>query len=370
MRFSPYFLSFFILAVAPAAQAQTPFTVAAYYTGGPAAADSIAADKLTHVIYSFLYLKSSRLHATAKDSATIQRLVALKKKAPHLKVLLSLGGWGGCATCSEVFAQAQNRREFARSVKELCTYFNADGIDLDWEYPAVPGSPDQRYMPEDKANFTDLVDELRQALGPRREISFAAASFDRFLNESIDWEKVMKKVDRVHLMTYDLVGSGSDTTGHHTPLYSTGKQKPSTDYAVQELLKRGVPSQKIVIGAAFYARVWKGVEEGGNGLYGAGTFTKAVPYRSFANQLSARNGFALYWDEEAKAAYAYNRTTKEYATFDDARSVALKTQYAKTQNLGGIMFWELSQDVRTDGLLQAIHQASGKNNAAPSGKNR
>jgi GH18 family chitinase len=63
------------------------------------------------------------------------------KKKSFLKVILSLGGWGGCKTCSEVFSTEEGRKEFAQSAKDLCEKYKTDGIDLDWEYPAIEGYP-------------------------------------------------------------------------------------------------------------------------------------------------------------------------------------------------------------------------------------
>jgi hypothetical protein len=45
-----------------------------------------------------------------------------------LKVLLSLGGWGGCGPCSEVFSTKNGRAEFARSVKQLLDGTHTDGL--------------------------------------------------------------------------------------------------------------------------------------------------------------------------------------------------------------------------------------------------
>ena len=122
--------------------------VLAYYSGSPERLDSFDATQMTHIIYCFGHLNGNRLKIrSAKDTLTIRKMVALKEKNPALKVLLSLGGWGGCAPCSDVFSTAAGRNEFAQSVKELNAYFGADGIDLDWEYPVVPGYPGHTYAP-------------------------------------------------------------------------------------------------------------------------------------------------------------------------------------------------------------------------------
>ena len=45
-------------------------------------------------------------------------------------------------------------------MKKVMEDYNADGIDLDWEYPTIPGHPGHPYKPEDKDNFTALAKEL------------------------------------------------------------------------------------------------------------------------------------------------------------------------------------------------------------------
>src|ERR1041384_5823167 len=102
-------------------------SVIAYYAGPATEVDSFAAEKLTHIIFSFCHLKGNRLNVNnLSDSTTIHKLVQLKSRNPQLKVILSLGGWGGCRTCSEVFSTEPGRQEFALSVKELLDYFQCD----------------------------------------------------------------------------------------------------------------------------------------------------------------------------------------------------------------------------------------------------
>lgn len=329
-------------------------TVIAYYTGGDDV-DSFAIEKLTHIIFSFCHLKGNELYVrNARDTAMIQRLVDLKKRSPNLKVMLALGGWGGCATCSDVFSTKIGRREFAQSVKEINNYFKTDGLDLDWEYPAISGYPNHRFDIADKKNFTALVAELRKKLGRNNEISFAAGGFKKFIETSIEWQKVMKKVDRVNLMTYDLVSGYSTVTGHHTALYSTSQNPESVDNAVKLLLKQGVASNKIVIGAAFYGRMWEAVADTSYGLYRQGKFKASIGSKDFAASLATDSGFVSHWDSIAQAPYLYNPAKKLFVTYDDKKSVGLKTKYAIENGLGGIMFWQLRDDAYDNGLLKAI----------------
>ena len=351
---------FSFMALQPEAQkiaVKKPIAVIAYYAGRTTMVDSFEVEKLTHLIFCFCHLKGNQLSVgNARDSATIQKMVALKSRNPQLKIILSLGGWGGCQTCSPVFTSKKGRREFARSVRDLNNYFGTDGIDLDWEYPAIEGVPGHPYSPEDKPAFTQLVKQLRRKLGNKNEISFAAGGFTKFIDSSIEWKKVMKKVDRVNLMSYDLVSGFSTISGHHTPLYSTPHQKESTDNGVQMMLGAGVPADKIVVGAAFYGRFFEVTDTTNNGLYLPGKFSHGFSFSRISDSLSAANGFVQYWDSVASAPYAFNIQRKLLATYDDSVSVQLKTRYVIKNNLNGIMFWQLVDDKFTGGLLNAINR--------------
>jgi chitinase len=336
------------------AQPKHDFTIIAYYSGGPEQVDSLPAEKLTHIIFSFCHLKGNKLSIDNKsDSMTITKLVALKKRNSNLKVILSLGGWGGCAPCSNVFSTDKGIKEFSQSVVAVNNFFGSDGLDLDWEYPAIEGYPGHTFKSEDKHNFTKLVQELRKTFGTTYELSFAAGGFQEFLEKSCEWVSVMKEVDRVNLMSYDLVNGYSTITGHHTPLYSNASQKESTHNAVEWLIRNGVPRDKIVIGAAFYARVWENIAPNQNGLYQTGKFKTGINYKSFPVQLV---GFQFFWDETSMAPYAYHPTKRLFATFDDKRSIALKSKYVVDQKLDGIMFWEIGHDTSKNGLVETIYK--------------
>lgn len=364
MQRLPIFMAFCVLWFISAptmghAQQKPPIKVIAYYSGGVEAIDGYAVGKLTHIIYSFCHLKGNRLNVdNAGDTATIQKLVSLKRNHPDLKIMLSLGGWGGCKSCSDVFSTAAGREEFSRSVKELNDYFKTDGIDLDWEYPGIPGHPGHPWKPEDRPNFTALVKALRGQLGTKNEISFAAGGFPQFLEEAVEWNLLAPLIDRVNLMSYDLVSGFSTQTGHHTPLYSTSQQVASADQAINYLDSIGFPLDKIVIGAAFYGRTWEGVVANNNGLYQSGKFKSFVAFRTFDQNLSTNKGFVFYRDPVAGAPYAYNAGEKLFATFDDKISIRRKTEYARQKGLNGIMFWELTLDSKKDGLLDALYEAA------------
>lgn len=332
----------------------TPLVIA-YFSGSEQQVSEIPAKKLDQIIYSFLHLLGNKLVVeNATQDATIRALVDLKEENPQLKVLISLGGWGGCETCSDVFSSDKNRVRFAKSVAKILSIYGADGIDLDWEYPAIEGFPGHQYKVEDRNNFTLLLQTLRRTLGPEKVISFAAGGHDSFLDNSIDWPAVMKEVDHVNLMSYDLYNGNSKSTGHHTPLYSTDQQQLSTAHAVQELIKKGVSPQQIVVGGAFYGRVWENVSEEGNGLYQQGDFKESVAYKDLNTYF--KEGFVTYDDTIAHSRYAYHKEGQLFVSFEDSTTLKEKIKFVHKEKLKGIMFWELTQDHQNE-LVEVLYNA-------------
>ena len=352
-----FILQLLILTIGVPVIAQTSTNkpaVIAYYFGSPTLIDSFDVSSLTHIIFSFGHLKNGKLTINnARDTLTIQNLIAQKSRNSSLKVMLSLGGWGGCKDCSDAFSTKKGRKLFAGSVQDLLEFFKADGIDIDWEYPAIAGYPGHEYKRQDKVNFTRLIRKLRKKLGSDKIISFAAGGFSDFLDQSIEWKKVMKYASFVNLMTYDLVNGNSVLTGHHTPLYSTPDQKESGDNAVSFLLAAGIPPGKLVIGAAFYGRLFDSVQNLNNGLYQPARFKSYIPGK-FIPDLTGNGGYVYFWDDIAKAPYYYNPATQSFLTFENTQSLSLKTRYVIDRKLFGIMFWQLTEDQQQDGLLKAI----------------
>lgn len=352
-------LSFPLLAfIHGSAQQRKPYKIIAYCTGNAEIIKQYPIGKLTHIIYSFLKLKNDTLtfhDNTQKEN--LQQLVALKKIYPKLKVMVSIGGWSGCAPCSDLFAEKTHRDNFAKTTVALFREYGIDGIDLDWEYPAIEGFPGHKYTAADKDNFTELLKALRKEMGNDFLLTFAAGGFTQYLERSIDWEAAIPLVDFVNLMTYDLVGGYATVTGHHTPLYGYREGQESTDKCVSWLLNNGVPAEKLIIGAATYARVWENVPDTNHGLYQSGKFKRGVAFYDFKKYFSDTSGYTYYWDPEAKAPYQYNATTGFFATFDDERSVKNKCRFVRRKKLGGIMFWELIQDKKVNGLVDVMKKA-------------
>ena len=348
---------FFGNAFSESLQEKPSFKTIGYFLGKAEEVDKFDYSKLTHIIFCFTDLNGNEITFKDSNDEKILKLIVEKKKDfKHLKVMVALGGWSGCGTCSPVFTTDNNRKIFAKSVRKFIDNYNLDGFDVDWESPVIGGHKNHPAIPADKDNFTELIKDLRVALPSPYEISFAANSFPDYVFYSIDWKKVIPLVDFVNLMTYGLPNDKPKHTGHHTALYSSTFQKESVNSGVQLLDSLEVPLTKIVIGAAFYGFVVQNVDSANFGLGQIGKSKNSPFYRDIIEEYNEPKGYKLYWDSTAMAPYLYCFSERTFITFDNRESVALKTKYAMEKKLGGIMFWRINGDSYQNGLLEVINK--------------
>lgn len=340
--------------------------------------DELPLNKLSHIIFCFTEVIANEIKFTNPQKIPqLQTLVEQKTNHPKLKVMVACGGWGGSGGFSDMAASSATRNSFVESTIRLIEDHDLDGIDMDWEYPGLPGNGNP-HMPEDKENFTLLMKELREAMdatGKDLVLSFASAGWERYYDH-IETLEVMKYADYMNVMTYDFITGYSEFTGHHTNLgwirpedqkkmankavwddFNYLESPASAEKILDYVINLGVNPKQLVIGAAFYGRAWKGVPPENNGLYqpNKGVWEGWASYSNLKENYEDKNGFEYYWDSIAKAPWLYSKTDSVFISYDDRRSVALKTQYAKDMNLGGIMFWQLASDAKEEGLLDAIY---------------
>lgn len=330
----------------------------------------IAAQELTRINYAFALIQAGQIvNGYANDDQNLAALVALKQENPSLTVLISVGGWSGSGTFSDMALTRQSRGLFIESAVKFIELHQLDGLDIDWEYPAQAGAGN-RFRPEDKQNYTQLFKELRQRfhkqekhLHRRLFLTTATGASSSFLDNT-QMGEVQKYVDTVNLMAYDYYEPTDDAiTGNHAPLFTdpSDPKKISTDRSVREYEQAGVPAAKIVLGVPFYGHVWGEVEDVDHGLFRPG---KGVP-NAFAQyaviqSTMINNGFTRYWDPVASVPYLYNAETKIFVSYEDPESLALKCKYVLTNKLKGIMFWDYAADP-TGALLDTIDTGLWKN---------
>lgn len=349
--------------------------------------EEIPVEKLTHIIYSFTNVIDGEMKFRNPEAAgpKIEALVKQKVRNPDLKVMIACGGWGADGF-SDMALTVESRAKFISSAKDFIQKYQLDGMDMDWEYPGISGAGTMARS-EDTQNFTSLMKGLREMLDTfdsPKILTFASAGWKRYY-DFVDMDEVMKYANYTNVMTYDQVSGVSIYTGHHTPLGDVSKEEidgtPFHDHLdslyrngdnldpdprsaqkiVDFLIKEGVNPKQIVIGSAFYGRVWKGVPPANNGLYqlSSGLEIGWMAYSRIRSSYEQDSNFQRFWDDKAQSPFMYNATDSLMVSYDDTVSVALKTRYTMEKGLGGIMFWELGNDTKEAGsLLDAIYKAA------------
>jgi chitinase len=320
--------------------------------------------------------------ATQPLKGNFNQLRKLKALYPQIRVLISIGGWSDSGRFSDA-ALTENRARFVTSCVNMFIkgQFAAgvtgpgvfDGIDIDWEYPGACGAT-CNFRPEDKANFTLLLQEFRGQLdeaSPGRHLLLTAATpVAASYNDTIDLPGIAASIDWMNLMAYDFHGSWEPNgpTNHHANLYPDPADpsglKLSVDGAVGGYLAKGADPSRIAIGIPFYGHGWSRVPDGGtHGLYqSAGSLPRGTWERGVEDyKVLKTKGYPEYTDVTAEASWLYNGST--FWSFDSPLAVRSKMHYIATRGLRGVMVWELSGDDGT--LVGAIADCLASSDRCP-----
>ena len=283
------------------------------------------------------------------------QLKQLKRRDPHLKILISLEGKAAdfahdaqpenrhafVASCVDIFL----RGRFAPGIREPGIF---DGFDIDWESP----------QENDAANFRALVEEFRRqmnAVRPGLRLSIAVGNTPDML-PGTDFAALAPLVDQIGIMNYDYTGPWSHTTGFLAPLFSgpnDPKHSSSIEHSIASYVAAGAPAKKLLMGLPFYGYSWTAVDKTDHGLFQDGKGLRGDrPYR-YIRSLNAP--FSSYRDQRSQAPWLFDGQT--FWTYDDPTSVRYKVSYAALHHLDGVMIWELSDDTVDAELLNTAYRA-------------
>jgi chitinase len=293
----------------------------------------------------------------------------LKQEHPHLKTIISIGGWTWSTNFPVVAANPTKRATFVSTAIDFMLTYGFDGIDIDWEFP-VEGGPDPGTA-EDPENFTKLLLELRaglDSLDRHYELTLATTQNPNRV-QYLEIPKIAPVLDFINVMTYDFAGPWvkSIPTGHNAPLYQNPNNPTATaslftvNAAVASYLDAGLPRDKLVLGVPFYGYIYGAVPPGENrGLYSSwndkpeGSWAPGiVDYDDIRDNYLSSGDWEYHYDPSSKVPWLYSETLQQFISFDDVGSLAEKTNYVKEQNLKGVMIWDLSSDRNYD-LLTAL----------------
>ena len=359
---------------------------------------NIPPDEITHINYAFANINGSTNTIMLGDPyadidkyypgdswepdslrGCFHQLLILKANHPHVKTLISVGGWTWSIYFSNVALTPQTRNTFARSAMEFITEYGFDGVDIDWEYPVSGGMAGTIHRPEDRQNYTLLMQELRRQLDSLETANnqeylltiAAPANPDNIAN--IEVAQIHQYLDWINIMTYDFHGPWGGTldpvTNFNSPLYMAPEDPLPEPYhsqfnlsaAAENYLDLTLPPSKINAGLAFYGRGFGNVTNANNGLFvnyngpcWQGTWEAGVfDFYDLKQNYINMAGYNSYWHAAAKVPWLHNPSAGVIISYDDTVSIGEKGDYILDEGLSGAMFWEFSAD-RDSTLLGKI----------------
>jgi chitinase len=191
------------------------------------------------------------------EVSQFQAFTNLKKVYPNLKTMVAVGGWtfndpGATQTrFSDTASTAARRAKFAASCVEFCQTYNFDGVDLDWEYPAIRVVEARLPIRLTSDCWCGPFRDAFDAASVDLQLSMATPVAAVNLDAGYDLPTLAKGLDFFNIMTYDIHGAWDSpkVVGANTDM-------PYIFNAVKYFLNAGVSPNKLVLGLAAYGRTY------------------------------------------------------------------------------------------------------------------
>ncbi|CUG85388.1 glycoside hydrolase family 18, putative [Bodo saltans] len=272
---------------------------------------------LTHLIYFSLEVDARTFLPKAKDRLPTMIEAKQAREAADAvggKIILSFGGNARSNGFAEMVATPSSRRVFLGALEALLTQYDFDGVDYNWEYPRDA---------EEWRRWALLLKESKDTLkgGDRSQ---NIVTFTMYLDpkhaDVIQRFNMLEHADYVHCMAYDQHGE------HSTYEFAVS--------GVRMAIEKKMTLSKFTLGVPFYARH---VGNGEPKTYGE--IIKEIPK-------------SKRWTQDRVGPYYLNSPSM----------IQKKTKLAIDNQLGGVMIWELGQDLQPEShrnsLLRGILKAT------------
>ncbi|KAI0049237.1 glycoside hydrolase family 18 protein [Auriscalpium vulgare] len=369
---------------------------------------TVSWSKYTHMTYAFAETAPSvhELSLSDSDATFLQQFVSTAH-THGVKALVSVGGWTGGLYYSTDVGSAENRTAFVKTITQLATKYNLDGIDFDWEYPNSAGIGCNQVNADDVAHFLSFLQELRaDPIGAKLFLTAATPVLpwsDASGNHATNLTGFGTVLDYVAIMNYDVWGPWAATAGPNAPLDDACVADPATQAvgsavsAVNAWHATGIPYNKIVLGVAGYGHSFRvkpadALPQGANGPLASYPVFDAAdqplgdkwddpnPGPDVCGNPQGAGGAFDYWglieggflyadgtpaagisysfDACSQTPYVYNATSQVYIAYDDAKSFAAKGAFIEKTGLRGFAMWQTGGDYK-DTLMNSIRGAAG-----------
>ena len=302
---------------------------------------------------------------TANGEVSIGSLntsVLMQERKKGIRVMFSLQEQAGFQKWTST---AANRAKFATNIVEAVEKYHFDGVDIDWEYP------DGNEVP----NYVEFLKELKTKLKrANKEYLLTTAVYGGNGAHHYNIKEAAQYLDYIHLMTYDL--NDANLTSHLTSLGGSRYGIYTGKGTVDAYITSGAPMDKLVLGGAFYGKVYE-ISKSATKFLGERPINKpyTISYSNIKHNYLDKIGqdgnihVEKKWDKAANAAYLEvteyddnkNVVSKKFITYDDPESLKLKANFVFDNGMAGMMFWELGEEDRvSNDLVHAIHSVFAK----------
>ncbi|XP_023163128.2 chitinase-like protein Idgf2 [Drosophila hydei] len=371
----------------------------------------IALQFCSHLVYGYLGIRGDNYQAySLNENLDIYKhqfseVTAFKRKFPHLKVLLSVGGDHDIDVehpnkyIELLEGEKVRQTAFIQSAYSLVKNYGFDGLDLAYQFPRnkprkVHGELGSVWKSFKKLFTGDFIVDENAALHKEQFTAFVrdvknSLRNDGFLlsltvlpNVNSTWyfdiPSLNGLADFVNLAAFDFLtpARNPEEADYTAPLYElTGQNRLphyNVDFQVKYWLQQGFPASKLNLGVASYGNAWKLSSE--SGLEG----TPVVPHTEGPNPeglQSQKAGLLSYPEICSKLSNAQNQylkgndsplrrvsdPSKRYGvyayravdgavteglwiSYDDPDAASNKAAYVRANNLGGIALFDLSYD--------------------------
>lgn len=315
-----------LLGIAPARAAQ-PVVFAFFHLNHSKMPDPTL---MTHIVFYCAWPTDDLKHMKLIYPERLRQVVALKKKNPKLKVMLSI-----CTEkwkFHEIAKSRTLRNTFANNLKKMSQQYGLDGFDINWEFPTIGLKGLKDEWPEDKANFAKLMKQLRTALGKDKVLTFDCEHHGNFF----DFKAVLPYVDYVIDMCYEF----NVPPKHQSALYPSERARDCAQVSLNQVMAAGVPKSKLLFGFPCFVKH-------------ARTYDRQLA--SFIDHRRITGNYHVVWDDVAKVPYVADRNGTLVLSYENEWSVTLKCRYAKQLGLPGVMYFEYGDDYgNNERLVKAV----------------
>ena len=257
-------------------------------------------------------------------------------------------------TLAGILANEGKRATLVKTIKDLVTKYNYDGIDLDFEKFYAKGETRANWVAM-KPNWVSFIKELSATLHADSKLLSVTTppDFDpatkRAGNWVYAWSEIGPHIDRLRIMAYDY---STITPGPIGPLDWT---EDAVKFAITQM-----PASKVFVGIPGYGRDWITKVEGACPTAFASTIIvggrASLAMRDAVNLASTYGGAAKYNTTFAENSYVYKKpysdptnsaitcTATRTVWYPDERSYAARAALVGKYRLGGVAVWTFGKE--------------------------